>query len=308
MLLAVDLGGTKLALAVFTDAGELRMEDRIPLHHRAGEEVGSLICQHISEVIRERHISSIGICVPGIYHNKYGKVWAPNIKGWESYPLRHKVEQISGGIPVSIDSDRACYILGEAWKGSAKGCNDAIFLAVGTGIGAGIMSGGQIIRGAHDIAGAIGWLALERPFKDEFVSAGCFEGMASGEGIAKQARKFATEDKDYNGLLKNREISAQDVFEAYDNADPVAIKVIASAIELWGMAIANLVSLFDPEKVILGGGVFGPAIRFIPDIRTEAEKWAQPVSMKMVKIEATTLHDKAGLYGAGLLALRNRKI
>jgi glucokinase len=307
MLLAVDLGGTKLALAVFTDAGELRMEERIPLDHRTGDEVGSLICLHISEVIRERHISSIGICVPGIYHNKHGKVWAPNIKGWENYPLRHKVEQVSGGIPVSIDSDRACCILGETWKGSAKGCDDAIFLTVGTGIGAGIMSGGQILRGGHDIAGAIGWLALERPFRDEFMSAGCFEGMASGEGIARQARKFADQDQDYQGLLKGREISAHDVFEAYDKDDPIAIKVIALAVELWGMAIANLVSLFDPEKIIMGGGVFGPATRFIPDIRTEAEKWAQPVSMKMVKIEATALHDQAGLYGAGLLALRNRK-
>ncbi len=308
MLLAVDLGGTKLALAVFTDAGELRLEERIPLNHRGGDEVGRLICDQIADILKTRNISSIGICVPGIYHNQHGKVWAPNIKGWENYPLRHKVEQISGGISVSIDSDRACYILGEAWKGSAKGCNDAIFLAVGTGIGAGIMSGGQIIRGAHDIAGAIGWLALERPFRDEFVSAGCFEGMASGEGIAKLARKFADQDHDYKGLLKGREISAHDVFDAYDKDDPIAAKVIASAIELWGMAIANLVSLFDPEKIILGGGVFGPATRFIPEIRTEAEKWAQPVSMKMVKIEATALHDQAGLYGAGLLALRNRKI
>jgi glucokinase len=308
MLLAVDLGGTKLALAVFTDAGELRMEERIPLNHRAGDEVGGLICEHVAAVIKERNISSIGICVPGIYHNKYGKVWAPNIKGWENYPLRHKVEQIVGGIPVSIDSDRACCILGETWKGAAKGCTDAIFLAVGTGIGAGIMSGGQILRGAHDIAGAIGWFALERPFRDQFISSGCFEGMASGEGIAKQAVKFAVEDQDYKGLLKDREIHAHDVFEAYVKDDPIAIKVIASAIELWGMAIANLVSLFDTEKIILGGGVFGPAIRFIPAIREEAEKWAQPVSMKMVKIEATTLHDKAGLYGAGLLALRNRKI
>lgn len=308
MLLAVDLGGTKLALAVFTDEGELRAEEKIPLQHLGGNEVGDLICTHISAIIRSGNISSVGICVPGIYHYKHGKVWAPNIRGWENYPLRHRVEQITGSIPVSIDSDRACYILGEAWKGSAKGCHDAIFLSVGTGIGAGIMTGGQVLRGAHDIAGAIGWLALERPFRDEFISAGCFEGMASGEGIAKQARKFATEEEDYHGTLKGREITAHDVFDAYDKDDRVARKVIHAAIELWGMAIANLVSLFDTEKIILGGGVFGPATRFIPDIRKEAEKWAQPVSMKMVEIEASSLHEKAGLYGAGLLALRNRKI
>jgi glucokinase len=308
MLLGVDLGGTKLALAVFTDAGELLMEERIPLEQRGGDEVGKLISDQIASILTSNPISSIGICIPGIYYHKEGKVWAPNIRGWENYPLKYKLEQSAGGIPITIDSDRACCILGEAWKGAAKGCDDAIFLTVGTGIGAGIMCGGQILRGGHDIAGAIGWLALERPFKDEFVSAGCFEGMASGEGIASQARKFASLDPDYKGVLKNTDIIAHDVFDAYDKDDPIAKKGIASAIELWGMAIANLVSLFDPEKIILGGGVFGPAARFIPDIRREAEKWAQPISMKMVKIEASSLHDKAGLYGAGLLALRNRKI
>jgi glucokinase len=73
------------------------------------------------------------------------------------------------------------------------------------------------------------------------------------------------------------------------------------------MTVANLVSLFDTEKIIFGGGVFGPATRFLPEIRQEAAKWAQPVSMKMVSIEGTQLHDKAGLYGAGLLALQNLK-
>jgi glucokinase len=278
------------------------------LHHLGGDEVGDLICTQISKFIQAGDISSIGICVPGIYHNKQGTVWAPNIRGWENYPLKQKLEQVIGQIPLSIDSDRACYILGEAWKGAAQGCEDAIFLSVGTGIGAGIMTGGQIFRGAHDIAGAIGWLALERPFRDEFISAGCFEGMASGEGIARQATKFAAEDDDYKGALNRDDISAPDVFDAYDKEDRIARTVIHSAIELWGMAIANLVSLFDTEKIILGGGVFGPATRFIPEIRKEAEKWAQPVSMKMVTIEASSLHDKAGLYGAGLLALRNGKI
>jgi glucokinase len=173
---------------------------------------------------------------------------------------------------------------------------------VGTGIGAGIMSAGQILRGAHDIAGAIGWLALERPFRDGFISAGCFEGMASGEGIAKQAKLLASGMENYQGPFMRGDVTAHDVFAAYDHNDPIAIRVITSAIELWGMAIANLVSLFDTEKIILGGGVFGPATRFIPEIRKEAEKWAQPISMKMVKIEGSALGDKAGLVGAGKLA------
>ena len=307
MLLALDLGGTKLALAVFTDNGDLLEEERFPLNHRGGDEVGDLICEAVSMFINRHAISSIGICVPGIYYQKDGKVWAPNIKGWESYPLKERIEKISNGVPVSIDSDRACSILGESWKGAAQGCSDAIFLAVGTGIGAGILSARQILRGAHDIAGAIGWLALERPFRNEFISAGCFEGMASGEGIAKQAKRLAAAEGNYQGPFMRDDMTAHDVFAAYDHNDPIAQKVIVSAIELWGMAIANLVSLFDTEKIIFGGGVFGPATRFIPEIRKEAEKWAQPISMKMVKIEASALGDKAGLFGAGLLALRNRQ-
>src|SRR5678815_4753324 len=115
---------------------------------------------------------------------KTGKVWAPNIPDWGDYPLLEEVENVSGEIPVTIDSDRACYILGELWQGNARGCTDAIYLSVGTGIGAGILTDGKVLRGSHDIAGAIGWMALTRPFSEEYTDCGCFETYASGEGIA----------------------------------------------------------------------------------------------------------------------------
>jgi glucokinase len=95
------------------------------------------------------------------------------------------------------------------------------------------------------------------------------------------------------------------VFAAYDNNDPLAKKVIEMGIEFWGMAVANLVSLFNPEKIIFGGGVFGPATKLIPAIKTEAAKWAQPISIKQVTIEAAALGSDAGVYGAAFLALKN---
>ena len=85
----------------------------------------------------------------------------------------------------------------------------------------------------------------------------------------------------------------------------VAKAVVERCIELWGMAVANLVSLFNPEKIIFGGGVFGPAIQFLPNIHAEAMKWAQPVAMRNVGIEPSSLGNHAGLFGAGLLAMRN---
>jgi glucokinase len=310
IVLAADLGGTKLSLAVFTGEGAILFKESIALNQRAGNEAGQLITSSIKKILLEQKqqgniIHSIGIAVPGISRKKIGTVWAPNIRGWENYPLLEEVKKISGEIPVNIDSDRACYILGESWKGNAKGCRDAIYLAVGTGIGAGIIINGSVLNGAHDIAGAIGWMALQKPFEEKYISCGCFEYHASGEGLVNVAKEIIESNNYTSDLSKLNTIRAQDIFLAYEKDDPVAIAVIKQAIQFWGMAIANLVSLFNPEKIILGGGVFGPAVKFIPDIKKEANKWAQPVSMQHVNIEASLLGGDAGLHGAALLALQN---
>jgi glucokinase len=309
-LLAFDLGGTKLATAVFNEQGDILFREITALEKRKGKEVAELITStflSISDAVRLSgdKIQSVGISVPGIYRSKSGTVWAPNIPGWDDYPLLDEVKKVAGNIPVTIDSDRACYILGEVWKGNAKDCRDAIFLAVGTGIGAGILIEGNVLRGAHDIAGAIGWMALDKPFKEAYISCGCFEHYTSGEGIAKQAQQLLREEKNYSGELKNKpiqEIDCRDVFNAYENKDEIAQKVIAMCIEFWGMATANLVSLFNPEKIIFGGGVFGPAIPLIPQIKTEATRWAQPISIQQVSFETAALGADAGVYGAGYLA------
>jgi predicted NBD/HSP70 family sugar kinase len=99
-------------------------------------------------------------------------------------------------------------------------------------------------------------------------------------------------------------LSARDVFSAYDRDDATAGAVITQAVEFWGMAVANLVSLFNPEKIIFGGGVFGPAAPLLGDIYAEGRKWAQPISIKQVKLQASKLGGDAGLYGAGCLALQ----
>jgi glucokinase len=311
-LLGIDLGGTKLALAVFSDDGRILLKESVSLENRSGSAVGRLITDKISDLITDGKsggniINSIGISVPGISHVSTGTVWAPNIDGWEDYPLLTEVKSVCGTIPVTIDSDRACYILGESWQGNAKGCRDAIFLSVGTGIGAGILVNGEILRGNQDIAGCIGWMALQRPYDNKYDSCGCFEHFASGEGISKVAKTYLQEQVDYSGELRDKDIDtikASDVFLAYDNGDPVAEKVIGLCVEFWGMAVANLVSLFNPEKIIMGGGVFGPGIKLLPAILDEATKWAQPVSIHQMSLDVSGLEGDAGVYGAGYLAMK----
>ena len=253
-------------------------------------------------------VQAIGISVPGISHKKTGTVWAPNIAGWEDYPLVQEIQQVAGSVPVTMDSDRACCILGEQWLGSARGCRDAIYLAVGTGIGAGILTEGTVLRGAQDIAGAVGWMALKKPYEKKYISCGCFEYYTSGEGIARLTRELLPEFPTYRGVLREQapeKITAHHVFLAYENNDTLAIRVFEECIEYWGMAVANLISIFNPEKIIFGGGIFGPAVKFIPAIKAEAAKWAQPISMTQVSFEESGLQGDASIYGAGYLALKS---
>jgi glucokinase len=305
-ILALDLGGTKLAAAVLDESGNIITQEVVSIGERRSTEVGALIIDLVRKYKGEGRskIKGVGVSVPGISYKNEGTVWAPNIEGWENYPLLNELKEAAGDIIIDIDNDRACSILGELWVGNAKGCHDAIFLAVGTGIGAGIVSAANIIRGNNDIAGAIGWMALQKPYEKKYIPFGCFEYYSSGEGMARFAVELLHEETNYNGILREyqtSDITAHHIFAAYENNDLIAIKVIQACVENWGMATANLVSLFNPEKIIFGGGVFGPAVKFIPAIKAEADKWAQPISRTKVSFEASSLSGNASLYGAGYL-------
>jgi len=312
--IALDLGGTKLAAALISDEGNIIIAEMQSLEKREGRDVADLILLKANQMLataieKNIRVTSLGICVPGISYSKTKKVWAPNIPGWDDYPLFDELQNglADRNLKIKIDSDRACYILGEVWKGNATGCRDAIFLSVGTGIGAGILVNNEVLRGAHDIGGAIGWMSLEKPFDKKFIQCGCFEYSASGEGIARVAKEWLKDDLYKPGILANKNhdsLTAKDVFDAYDQQDKLAIKVINNAIVYWGMAVANLVSLFNPEKIIFGGGVFGPALKFLDAIYDEAKKWAQPISVSQVELQGSALGNEAGLYGAAYLALK----
>lgn len=324
-VIGVDLGGTKLAAAMFSRSGEMLARKIAPLDGRSGRDVGALIVGETAALMKDGgpsgsrshggdtpasddRVTGIGISVPGIYRAKSGTVWAPNIPGWEDYPLLEEVSRFEGldGVPVRIDSDRACCILGEAWMGAAKGCSNAIFLAVGTGIGAGVLCDGRVIRGHGDIAGAVGWMSLHPEFREEYASCGYFEHHASGAGIVKSMCNLLHGEPGLQSQLRSmdlRDITTRDVFGAAVAGDPAAGKIVEQAVRCWGMAAANLVSTFNPEIIVFGGGVFGPAAKYLGDIAVEARKWAQPISMQQVRFETSQLGGDAGLIGAGRLGL-----
>ncbi|MCG2462143.1 ROK family protein [Flavobacteriaceae bacterium F89] len=315
VVLGIDIGGTKISAALFDLKGDVLHKEIVSLGDREGSEVMELVrtmVVHSLDLAKNiaRLVVAVGACVPGIYDPIRKTVWAPNIRGWDNYPLWLQLTQIVGDtcINIAVESDRSCYILGEVWKGCAHGCSDAIYLSVGTGIGAGILSNGRIITGNRGIAGSVGWMALEPPYDKKYDSWGNFEHYASGNGIARSAleslRKPRARVSILDGMPEDK-ITAHHVFSAFEKQDPVAEEVLARAVVYWGMAVANLVSIFNPQKVIFGGGVFGPAVKLMDSIFMESKKWAQPLAIREITVEASILKGDAGLIGAGYLAIKS---
>lgn len=314
--IALDIGGTKIASGIYLDDGTLLSYKKILLKGRVGHEVGNLAAEVLAKQLRIARkkcltVDGVGVCIPGIVYSQTKRVWAPNIPEWDNYPLYEELRRVTPSeVEIYIDSDRTCYLYGEMWQGAAKDCHSAIFIAVGTGIGAGIILDGHVPHCNSDIVGAIGWTALQPPYKEEYDACGCFESYASGNGIGARAREAVRADKTYKGKLRQKpitRITAHDVFAAYEEGDPIATRVLHKAIEMWGMAAANIVSLLNPQKVIWGGGVFGPAAAFIDQIYAESCKWAQPISIKQVEFVPSQLSGNAGLMGAAYLAIKNKK-
>lgn len=309
---AIDVGGTKIASALFTPQGEIQAKVKVPIAKNGGDAVADQILETIFLQEREatkrgERLAGIGISVPGVVYSSGLTVWAPNIPGWDRFPLRDRITREEGIPLLVIDSDRSAYVMGEAWKGAAQGARDTVFLAVGTGIGAGILSGGRLIRGSQGIAGAVGWFGLAFEFKEEYAVMGCFEAEASGNSLARKARTLLEKGRRSamlglaGGTPEN--LTAEIVVDAARKGDPAACEVVDDAVIYLAMGIANIVSFLNPEVVVLGGGLFQAADVFLEPVRREFRRWAQPLAAETVRIEPTALGEDAGLYGCARLAI-----
>jgi glucokinase len=310
---AVDVGGTKISGALLTSEAQMFLKNKIAIDKTKSNAPVQQIVELIQAIKSSAHseggdIRAVGIAIPGVVYHNSGQVWAPNIPGWDHFPLRERLEEWTS-FPLAIESDRSAYVLGEAWCGSAKGRKNVVFLAVGTGIGAGIIIDGHLCHGYEDIAGAVGWFALAPEFKQEYTEMGCFEAEASGNSLS---RKAIQEIKDGKFSLMQEmvgnnidSITAEIVVEAAKRDDSLAKTLIESAIRFLSMGIANIVSILNPEIVVLGGGLFQAGQFLVEPIRNEFKKWAQPLAARQVRLVLSELGEDAGLYGAGKLAWKH---
>ena len=305
--ISIDLGGTKCAGAVITESGKILYKLKDKISGLEGDEVGfaihSIILRLKAKLPSGHSVQGVGISIPGISNQKNETVWAPNIPGWDQYPLlAYLEEKLESNMVIHIDSDRACSICGEVWQGVAKGYKNAIFLAFGTGIGAGILIDNRILRGNSDIAGSIGWLALDHHYPEGYRQFGCFEYNASGDGLVRLAIDIFNKEQT-NTTLDLSNIKAEHIFAGYEINDALAQATIDIAIDYWAKGVANLVSIFNPEIIIFGGGVFGPGLKFLDQIYERSKKWAQPIAIHEVKLAGGQLGVDAQLLGAARLAM-----
>ena len=210
-IIAIDLMSNSVTSAALGKSGKILLRETLSLENLEGQAISLVIQNQIKKILKHFEnkpieIKSVGIAVPGVYYSRSGNVWAPNLPGWEHYPLRNDLNYlfIEQKILVKIASKRTCDILGEKWLGAAKKTRDAIFLSIGSGIGAGVLIDGRILHGFNDGVGAVGWLAIERPFNEKYKMRGCFENLASGKGILNITKERLLKNPNYKGYLKRR--------------------------------------------------------------------------------------------------------
>jgi glucokinase len=304
-VVAVDLGGTKLAGALVNRAGRIVQRANAGVGARkAMTPVGQIV-----EMARElaggknlrAKIAALGVAVPGLVRRDE-TVWAPNLKGWKRMPLGRKL-RAELGVVVKVESDRNAAVLGEAWRGAARGKKDVIVLMIGTGIGAGILSGGRLVRGAHELSGCAGWMTVREEHGDEAKRVGQLESLAAGPAISNAARKeLARGVESVLGVLPAGTWNAYEVAEAARRGDMVSIEVFLEAGRFLGHGVANLVSLFDPEVVVIGGGLAGASDLYLDAMRKAMKERAQPIAGKNVRVVVSRLGNDANLVGAARAA------
>jgi glucokinase len=313
-VIGVDLGGTRVSAALFpggTGDSDPLVRTDAALDEGDGRAVAKVVCGAVRELARRaarrgETVDAVGISVAGTVQPG-GKVSVPGIPDFDEYSLGREVEAaVRRRCPVRLVPRPAACILAESWSGAAAGVRDAAYLEVGAGIGAGILVDGALLRGSGNLAGGIGWMALARPWLEPYRLAGCFEFHASGKGLGEVARLLLAATPRYEGPLRAvapDALTSEHVFAALELRDALAAEVLGDAVAYWGMAAANLVSLFNPQRIVFGGDVFGPALKLLSRVRGEAERWALPAAMRQVEFVAAALGDAAPLLGAARLAL-----
>lgn len=306
IFVGLDLGGTNAQGISASANGEIIGKEKIPTRASEGSDaVLEDLAEMIESLAQGRPLAAVGLGVPGLLDLDQGTcVFSGNLN-WRNVSIVKELSQRVGA-PVAMDNDVRVAALGEFVRGKAQSCNDFIYITVGTGIGAGIFIDNRLLRGPGWSAGEVGHMVLS-PQGPACTcgSKGCLEALASATAIAREGRTAAGANPAsiLNTLVFNpEEIDAALVFQAAALSDKAAVEVVDTAMTWLGIGVANLVNIFNPQLVVIGGGVSLAGERLLTPVRNQVAKLAMPVQREMVKITTSAMGDAAGVQGALELA------
>jgi glucokinase len=312
-IVGVDVGGTNIVVGtVAQDGSELVGVVSEPTRSEEGadavvERIITLAGASMAQA-HGKEIAGVGIGSPGPLDTKTGVVLlTPNL-GWVNMPLRDRVAA-GLGLPATLDNDANCAIFGEWWRGAARGTEFVVGLTVGTGIGGGIVLHGDVYHGASDIAGEIGHMTIDSTGRRcKCGNYGCLEAYASGPAIAARA---------VEGIEAGAEsalptyvagdlnlITAQVVYEAAHDGDSYALEVVRDTAKFLGAGVANIINIFNPQVVVICGGVTLAGDKLFVPLRSEVKRRAFKPAVEVCRILPGELPGTAGVWGAAAVFIK----
>ncbi|HET7457231.1 MAG TPA: ROK family protein [Gemmatimonadaceae bacterium] len=312
-IIGVDLGGTNIVCGAMPEDGsrEIAMRSQPTYSELGADTVVDRMVQMIEDVIavtmaetgaaREDFLG-VGVGAPGPLDRERGVVIvAPNL-GWRDFPLRDLIgERV--GLAATLDNDANCATVGEWWVGAAKGGRNVVGLTIGTGIGGGLILDGKLYHGSSDVAGEIGHTTIDSTGRRcKCGNYGCLEAYTSGPAIAERAREALAGDPNsiLPGMVQGRleRITAQTVYDASRLGDLIAREVVRDTARLLGAGIANLLNIFNPDVVVIAGGVTAAGDALFEPLRAEVRRRAFKPAVEACRIVPGSLPGSAGVVGA----------
>ncbi|MFC5382264.1 ROK family glucokinase [Aquipuribacter nitratireducens] len=308
--IGVDIGGTKIALGVVTDSGEVVARTRRETQPNRPEEIVSALADGIAELKAAHEVQAVGVAAAGYIDAARSTVlFAPNL-AWRENPLKQQVEALVD-VPVVIENDANAAAWGEFRFGAGRDVDDMLMLTVGTGLGGGLVVNRRLVRGAHGVAAEFGHVrAVPDGHRCGCGNRGCWEQYTSGTALVREARELAESGSPLAvGMLeraggKVKRITGPLVTDAARDGDPMAVELLADLGRQLGTAIASFVAILDPGVVVVGGGVSDAGDLLLGPARDAYEHELTGRGFRpAAAVVRAELGNDAGLVGAADLAL-----
>ena len=312
--IGIDVGGTKVLTALADENGLILNKAQKPTEADKGEEtIISNIKDSIDRVINnspitKEEVKRIGIGSPGPLDLEKGLIIENSNLSWTNVPIVKILEEMTG-IPVTLENDANAAALGEKHFGAGREADNIVYLTISTGIGGGIIIDKKIYHGGKGNAGEVGHMTLipDSNYQCGCGNYGCFEAVASGTAIARRGKEVL--QKEEESLIKDysnndvEQIDAPLVAAAARAGDKQAIEIFKLTGRLLGIGISNVVNLFDPEIIVLGGGVMHAKDLFIDELRASLQERALEANLKDLEVKEVGLGKDTGVMGAIAVAM-----